>query len=294
MKLYSPATVKKLIEKYNFHFQKNWGQNFLIDGNIVHKIVETAGLNSEDIILEIGPGIGTLTRAVADKAAKVIVIEIDRNLKPILQETLSDHNNIDIFWGNALKIDFDRLISEKAGGQFGSGGKSYKLIANLPYYITTPLIMHVLESRFHVSAMVIMVQKEVAQRMTALPGTKDYGVLTLAVYYYSQPEILLRVPRTVFMPQPEVDSAVVRLTPREQPPGGIDSEEMFFRVIRSAFGQRRKTLANTLAGVAEGLDKSRMAQVLAGLGINPGRRGETLSFEEFAEVSNAVYRLAAK
>lgn len=288
MKLYSPATVRRIVEKYKFHFQKNLGQNFLIDGNIINKIVETAEVTGTDVVLEIGAGIGTLTRALAEKAGKVIVIEIDKNLQPILDETLAGCENIEIFWGNALKENFDELIRQKTGGLFGAGGKAYKVVANLPYYITSPLIMQALESHFNIDLMVIMVQKEVAERMSALPGNKDYGALTLGINYYSDPQRVTKVPKKVFMPQPEVESAVVKLKIRGTPPVMVDNEIIFFRVVRAAFGQRRKTLANALADTFEGFEKNDVTRLLAGIGIDPGRRGETLSFEEFARIANTI------
>lgn len=289
MKLYSPATVRQIIEKHKFRFQKSLGQNFLIDGNTVNRIVQTADLNEEDVVLEIGAGIGTLTRALAEKAARVVVIEIDRNLVPVLGETLAGCTNVDVFSGNALKTDFDALISEKTAGRYGKPGATYKVVANLPYYITTPLIMHALENHFNVGMMVIMVQKEVAERMTAVPGGKDYGALTLAVNFYTEPKIAFRVPKNVFMPPPDVESAVVRLRRREKPPAYIEDETTFFKTVRAAFGQRRKTLANALSTLEESRDKGWVTGLLTGIGIDPGRRGETLSFEEFALVANAIY-----
>lgn len=286
MKLYSPATVRQLADKYRFHFQKNLGQNFLIDGNIVHKIVDAANLTEEDVVLEIGAGIGTLTYALSEKAGRVIVVEIDKNLAPILSETLADRENITIHYGNALKTDFDALVSSLTGGTYGPGAKPYKIVANLPYYITTPLIMHALESHFNVSEIVIMVQKEVAERLTASPGNKDYGAITVSVNYYSKPETVIKVPKQVFIPQPEVESAVVRLQVRKEPPAFIYNEKTFFQVVRAAFGQRRKTLANTLTAVMG--DKNVVTQLLKDLGIDPIRRGETLSIEDYANISNAL------
>ena len=287
MKLYSPATVRQVIDKYKFTFQKNLGQNFLVDGNIVNKIVDAASLGSEDAVLEIGAGIGTLTSALADRAGKVVVIEIDKNLQPVLAETLSGYANIDMFWGNALKTDFDTLVEEKTRGQYGKNGRPFKVVANLPYYITTPLLMHALENRFNISLMILMVQKEVAERITAAPGSKDYGALTLGVNYYSDPQQVIKVPRKVFMPQPDVESVVVRLIPRKNPPASVENEQAFFLVVRAAFGQRRKTLLNALSSL--GVDKNKIGLMLPDLGIDPGRRGETLSFEEFAKVSNSLY-----
>lgn len=286
MKLYSPATVRYVIDKYKFHFQKSLGQNFLIDGNIINKITDGAGVTPEDTVLEIGAGIGTLTRALAEKAGKVIVIEIDKKLEPILNETLAGLNNIEIHWANALKVDWDELVREKTGGQFGKGGKPYKITANLPYYITTPLVMFALENHFNISQIVVMVQKEVAERLTASPGNKDYGALTLAVQYYSQPSLVTTVPKTVFIPQPEVESAVVRLDVMAEPPVEVRDEKMFFEVVKAAFGQRRKTIANNLGRITGGLEKAEINRFLSELGIDPGRRGETFTIEEFARIAN--------
>lgn len=294
MKLYSPATVKQIIDKYKFHFQKSLGQNFLIDGNIINKIVESANINSQDVVLEIGPGIGTLTCALADRAAKVIVIELDKNLVVILKETLAGYNNIEVISSDALKTNFDEIVSAKTDGQYGPGAKSYKVVANLPYYITTPLIMHAMESHFNIDLMVFMIQKEVAARMVAQPGSKDYGALTLGVGYYSEPQLVARVPKKVFMPQPEVESTVVRLKILDNPPVPVESEEVFFQVVRAAFGQRRKTLINALTGGMEGLDKNQIGQALSDSGINPERRGETLSFQEFASIANLISRNKTK
>ncbi len=288
MKLYSPATVRQIIDKYKFQFRKSLGQNFLIDGNIIRKIIRAAEINGDDFILEIGAGIGTLTRALAEEAAKVVVIEIDRNLLPILNETLAGCNNVDIVQGDAREIDFDSLMFEKTEGHCGQGRKPYKIVANLPYNIATPLIVYALERHFNIAAMVVMVQKEVAARMVASPGRKDYGALTIFVNYYSEPELLIRVPAKVFMPEPEVESMVVRLKPRSEPPAAVADADTFFRVVRASFGQRRKNLANTIAGLMEGLEKNQVIQMLSGLGIDPGRRGETLSFEEFTKIANAV------
>ncbi|WP_418791306.1 16S rRNA (adenine(1518)-N(6)/adenine(1519)-N(6))-dimethyltransferase RsmA [Phosphitispora sp. TUW77] len=292
MKLYSPAAVRQVLDKYEFVFQKRLGQNFLIDGNIINKIVDAASLDSEDTVLEIGAGIGALTSALAVKAGKVVTIEIDKNLQPLLEETLSAYTNIDLFWGNAVKTDFDALISEKTQGQFGKNGRPYKVVANLPYYITTPLLMHALENCFNISLIILMVQKEVADRIAAVPGTKDYGALTLGVNYYSNPQKVFKVPRKVFIPQPDVESAVIRLILRKHPPAQVINEQAFFCVVKAAFGQRRKTLLNALSSL--GIDKNQLSIILYDLGINPERRGETLSFEEFAGISNVLYPLISK
>lgn len=294
MKLYSPATVRQIVEKYGFRFQKSLGQNFLIDGNIVNKIAGSAELDRDDVVLEIGAGIGTLTSALAERAGKVIVIEIDRNLQPILAETLADFDNVEIVIGNALKTDFDQIVREKTGDQYGRAAKPYKLTANLPYYITTPLIMHALENHFNISTAVFMIQKEVAERITALPGGKDYGALTIGVNYFSEPQLVLRVPKMVFMPQPEVESAVLRLKVRENPPVHVEDEQLFFKVVKAAFGQRRKTLLNAISGLMPGMDKSEAARWMNVAGIDSGRRGETLSIEEFARLANTIYRLISE
>lgn len=290
MKLYSPATVRQIIDKYKFHFQKSLGQNFLIDGNIVNKIIDGAGIDNRDTVLEIGSGIGTLTRALAEKAGKVIVIELDRKLEPILEETLAGLDNIDIYWGNALKVNWDELIREKTAEEYGPGGKSYKIVANLPYYITTPLMMYALESHYNISRMVVMIQKEVAERLTAVPGTKDYGALTVAVNYYSQPGLVTYVPKTVFIPQPEVESAVVKLDILASPPVKVPDEETFFEVVKAAFGQRRKTLANTLGRFSSAVGKAELISLLTEVDIDPGRRGETLTLDEFAKVTEIIYK----
>lgn len=291
MKLYSPATVRQIVDKYKFHFQKSLGQNFLVDGNIVNKIVDGAGITKDDVVLEIGAGIGTLTRAMAEKAGKVIVIELDRNLKAILDETLDGLDNVTIHWGNALKADFDQLVENTTGGEFGPRGRSYKVVANLPYYITTPLIMHGLENHFNINVMVFMIQKEVAERITADPGGKDYGALTLAINYYTEPSTVTQVPRQVFIPQPEVESTVIRLDRRTEPPVEILNEGYFFKVVKAAFAQRRKTLANNLTGLLPGTEKSEVAKLLTELGIDPVRRGETLSLEEFARIANTFFQM---
>jgi 16S rRNA (adenine1518-N6/adenine1519-N6)-dimethyltransferase len=290
MKLYSPATVRQIIEKYRFRFQKSLGQNFLIDGNIVSKIVDSAELDGNDVVLEIGAGIGTLTSSLAERVGKVIVIEIDHNLQPILAETLADCDNVEIIIGNALKADFDQIIGERTAGQYGSGAKPYKVVANLPYYITTPLIMHALENHFNMSMAIFMIQKEVAERITAEPGGKEYGALTVGVNYYSDPQLVLRVPNKVFMPQPEVESALIRLKTRDKPPAHVEDERLFFKVVKAAFGQRRKTLLNAVSGIAPGIDKNVTAQMMAQIGIDSRRRGETLSLEEFARLANIIYK----
>lgn len=277
----SPGTVKDLIGRYNFRIKKNLGQNFLVDGNIINKIIATAGLTPGDVVVEIGPGLGSLTLEMAEKARQVIAIEIDRSLFPILSETLGGLNNVSLVEADALKTDFDRLVLEMVKEPV-----VYKVVANLPYYITTPLIMHLLEQRFSISHMVIMVQEEVARRLTARPGTREYGALTVAANYYARVEIAFRVPRSVFIPRPEVDSAVVSLEVREKPAVSVLNEEHFFNLVRAAFQQRRKTLVNALGGMRAGLPREKWSGIFSRAGIDPARRGETLNLHEFALLAN--------
>lgn len=283
MDLTAPSLVKNLMERYKFRCRKSLGQNFLVDANIVNKIVDAACVTENDTVLEIGPGLGVLTRAAAQKAAKVLAVEVDRGLVPILGDTLADLKNVQLVQGDALSIDFNRLLQQN-GGAAGAPGE-FKILANLPYYITTPLIMHILKSKFNFSLMVIMIQQEVAARLKAAPGGKDYGSLTVAVRYHTEVEYLFKVPRTVFIPRPEVDSAVVRLTRRAKPAVEVPDPDLLFRVVRGAFGQRRKTLLNALGSAFTDISRGSLEEILTSAGINPGRRGETLSLEEFASVS---------
>jgi len=286
--LTSPSAVRKIIQAHGFKVRKALGQNFLMDANIIEKIVRFADLTEQDLTFEIGPGLGVLTRRLARSAGRVIAVELDQNLLPILQETLADFPNAEVVHGDALKVDFDRLAEERTAGVFGRQGKKYKLVANLPYYITTPLLMHLLTNGFNLERLVVMMQREVADRLQASPGGKDYGSLSVAVQYYTVPEIVVRVPKTVFYPAPDVDSAVVRLTKREAPPVDVTSEELFFKVVRAAFGQRRKTLLNSLTG--SGLAaRETWLEVLSKTGIDPARRGETLSLQEFADLANTFW-----
>ena len=289
--LTSPTVVREIIRSHGFQVRKSLGQNFLLDANIIDRIVRQANISNQDLVFEIGPGLGVLTRRLAKEAGKVIAVELDNRLLPILAETLADYPNAEVIHGDALKVDFDQAAAERTGGQFGSQGKGYKLVANLPYYITTPILMHLITSGFHVDLLVVMMQKEVAERLQASPGSKDYGSLSVAVQYYTIPEIVVRVPKTVFYPAPDVESAVIRLTKRVEPPVQVTNEEDFFRVVRAAFGQRRKTLLNSLTG--SGLASKEVWQkVLAEAGIDPGRRGETLSIEEFAALANTFCLIA--
>ncbi len=284
-KLYSPAVIKEVMAKHNISFHKSLGQNFLIDGNMVRAIADAADLSPSDLVVEIGPGIGTLTQELAERAGRVAAVELDRGLLPVLAETLQAYPNVQVVSGDALQVDFNDLVLSS-----GWIGTEFKIIGNLPYYITTPLIMHVLEQGFNFSVFVLMVQKEVAQRIVAAPGTKDYGVLSLAVQYYTVPELALKVPRTVFMPRPEVDSAVLKLVRRRVPAVQVVDEVMLFKIIRAAFGQRRKTLLNALTNACLCSSKEELSTVCAAVGIDPGRRGETLSMEEFGALADALIK----
>ncbi len=274
----------EILQKYNFSFRKKFGQNFLIDGNILEKIVDAAQITDADCVLEIGPGIGTMTQYLAERAKAVVAVEIDTNLIPILQDTLSLYSNVKIINQDILKVDINRIVEEQ------NDGNPIKIVANLPYYITTPIIMSLLEKHVNLQSITIMVQKEVADRMQAGPGSKDYGALSLAVQYYTKPEIIAKVPASCFMPRPNVDSTVIRLTRYEQPPVKALDEEYLFAVIRASFNQRRKTLINGLSNAGNlGIDKERAAAVLEQMGLSAQVRGETLTLKQFTELSNCLY-----
>lgn len=279
--------TSEILKKYQFRMQKKYGQNFLIDANILHKIVEAAQITQEDCVLEIGPGIGTMTQYLAEKAGQVIAVEIDRGLIPILEDTLSPYHNVTILCEDILKVDLPALAKQ-------CGGRPIKVVANLPYYITTPIIMALFESRMPLLSITVMVQSEVAERMQTGPGTKDYGALSLAVQYYAKPEIVARVPAACFLPRPNVDSTVVRLIRYEKPPIDAADEAFLFAVIRASFNQRRKTLANGLAN-ADGLCVARgqVEAVLEEMGLSKTVRGETLTLEQFSELSNRLLRTGA-
>lgn len=281
-RLYSPAVIKEIIEKHGFKFSKSLGQNFLIDGNIIDKIIEESSINKSDGIIEIGPGIGTLTQKLCETADKVVAIELDKSLLPILAETLEEYNNVEIIHNDVLKVDINQLIEEKLEN------RTVKVVANLPYYITTPIIMKLLEEKLQIDKIVVMVQKEVALRMKATPGNKDYGALSVAVQYYSRPEIIVDVPKNVFMPRPNVDSAVIMLEVYNEPIIKLKNEKLFFQVIKAAFGQRRKTLLNALNSGID-LNKEDIEEILINTGIDPKRRGETLDINEFAKISDEIY-----
>jgi len=282
-KLGNPTSTIEILRKYNFTFQKKYGQNFLIDGNILDNIVQTAGINKEDFVVEIGPGIGSMTQYLAEAAKEVYAIEIDRVLIPILENTLAEYDNVTIINNDILKVDLKALAIEK------NNGKPIKIVANLPYYITTPIIMGIFESRVPVESITIMVQKEVAERMQVGPGTKDYGALSLAVQYYAKPEIVMIVPPTCFMPQPKVGSAVIKLVKHESIPVTVTDEKFMFSIIRASFNQRRKTLVNGLVNAQNlNLDKKAILDALEKMNLLPTTRGETLTLEQFANLSNLL------
>jgi 16S rRNA (adenine1518-N6/adenine1519-N6)-dimethyltransferase len=284
LKLTSPSTIKYIMDKYKFRFSKSLGQNFLIDEGTVSRIVTNAEVGPEDVVLEIGPGIGTMTQVLAERAEKVVAVEIDSALLPVLRETLEGFDNVTVVHGDILKVDVMALIREHFGD------RRPKVVANLPYYVTTPILMRFLEERVPVSEIVVMIQKEVAERMTASPSTKAYGSLSIAVQYYCEPSVLQKVPPTVFMPQPNVDSLVIRLKLREKPCVDLDDPEFFFRLVKAAFGQRRKTLLNALSNGLF-MPKEEILKALAAVEIEPSVRGEALTIEAFAKLSNAFSQM---
>ena len=278
-----PQNTIAVLQKYNFNFQKKFGQNFLIDTHVLEKIMDSAEITKEDCVLEIGPGIGTMTQYLAERAGRVVVVEIDKNLIPILQDTLSEYDNITIINDDILKVDINKIVEEL------NEGKPIKVVANLPYYITTPIIMGLFESRVPLQSITIMVQKEVADRMQVGPGTKDYGALSLAVQYYAKPEIVANVPPNCFIPRPNVGSAVIRLTRYEKPPVEVQDEKQMFALIRASFNQRRKTLMNGLGNASElHFSKEEIAQALEQMGLPLTIRGEALTLEQFANLSNLL------
>lgn len=278
-----PRNTIEVLQKYNFNFQKKFGQNFLIDTSVLDRIIAAAGITKDDCVLEVGPGIGTMTQYLAESAREVVAVEIDKNLIPILEDTLSEYDNVTVINDDILKVDVNRIVQEK------NGGRPIKVVANLPYYITTPIIMGLFENHVPLKSITIMVQKEAADRMQVGPGTKDYGALSLAVQYYAKPEIVANVPPNCFIPRPGVGSAVIRLTRYEQPPVHVEDERKMFGLIRASFGQRRKTLVNGLGNAPElGLAKEHVAAVLEEMGLSPTIRGEALTLEQFAELSNRL------
>lgn len=278
-----PHNTIAVLQKYNFNFQKKYGQNFLIDTRVLEKIINAADITKEDFVLEIGPGIGTMTQYLCEHAGKVVAVEIDRNLIPILEDTLSAYKNVEIIQQDILKMNINQLVEER------NQGKPIKVVANLPYYITTPIIMGLFESHVPIDSVTIMVQKEVAERMQVGPGTKEYGALSLAVQYYAQPEIVANVPPNCFMPRPKVGSAVIRLTRHREAPVQVKDEKQMFALIRASFNQRRKTLVNGLNNAPD-ITHSKEDIILAldKMGLSANVRGETLSLEQFAKLSDLL------
>lgn len=284
-KLSNPQRTIEVIKKYEFCFQKKFGQNFLIDGHVLDKIIAGAGVTKDDMVLEIGPGIGTMTQYLAEAAGKVVAVEIDRNLLPILQETLADYDNVKVIHADVLSLDLEKLVQEE------NGGRPIKVVANLPYYITTPIIMALFEQHVPLANVTVMVQKEVAARMKSGLGSKDYGALSLAVQYYAEPYIVANVPCNCFMPRPNVDSAVIRLTRYEEPPVQVKDEKMLFKIIRASFNQRRKTLQNGLNNSSElNFTKDQIAAAIAEAGFSPSVRGEALTLEQFAKLTDILLK----
>ena len=286
-RLSSHRATKEVVNKHNFKFSKSLGQNFLIDDNVIDRILEGARLSETDRIIEVGPGIGTLTREMGKVAENVVAIEIDKTLIPILKETLADLDNVEVVNEDILKVDVQGLINEKLNG------RPVKLVANLPYYITTPIVMKFLEEDIPVTDIVVMVQKEVADRMNAKPSTKDYGALSVAVQYYCDTEIVAKAPRHMFVPQPNVDSIVIGLHVRDEKKYVVDNEDIFFKTVKASFGQRRKTLLNSLGGLGF-LSKDQIREALQAANIDEKRRGETLSIDEFANLSNEINKFSSK
>lgn len=282
-KLSNPQVTIQTIKKYEFAFQKKFGQNFLIDDHVITKIINAAEITKDDLVLEIGPGIGTMTQYLAESAGKVIAVEIDKNLIPILGETLAEYDNVTIINEDILKLDINRLVEEE------NGGKPIKVVANLPYYITTPIIMGLFESHVPLQSITVMVQKEVADRMQVGPGSKDYGALSLAVQYYAKPYIAANVPPNCFIPRPGVGSAVIRLTRYEEPPVMVKDESLMFKLIRASFNQRRKTLQNGIANSPElPYSKVQVEKALEKMGLAANVRGESLTLAEFAKLSDTI------
>lgn len=283
MHLANPTNTIAVLNRYGFNFQKKFGQNFLIDENIVEKIVREAGVTKDDFVLEIGPGIGTMTQILCENAREVVAVEIDTKLIPILKEdTLRYYDNVTVINEDILKLDINKIVEEK------NNGKPIKVVANLPYYITTPIIMGLFENHVALDSITIMVQKEVADRMQVGPGTKDYGALSLAVQYYAKPEIVLNVPASCFMPRPNVDSAVIRLNRYQTPAYGVKNEKLLFNLIKASFLQRRKTMLNSVSNGLGNVTKEDLANALESMGLPKTVRGEALTLEQFVELSNLL------
>lgn len=280
-----PSNTIEILKKYNFNFQKRFGQNFLIDTHILEKIVDEAGIDEDDCVLEIGPGIGTMTQYLCERAGRVIAVEIDKALIPILNDTLSSYSNVEIINEDILKVDITNLCNKY------NNGRPIKVVANLPYYITTPIIMGLFESGCPLESITIMVQKEVADRMKCGPGSKDYGALSLAVQFYSNPEIVANVSPESFIPKPGVGSSVIRLTRYPKPPVEVDDEKYMFKLIRTAFNMRRKTMVNSLMSGSLGLTREEILSAIDKLNLSPQVRGEALTLEEFAALSNILSKV---
>ncbi|WP_432628252.1 16S rRNA (adenine(1518)-N(6)/adenine(1519)-N(6))-dimethyltransferase RsmA [Brotaphodocola sp.] len=282
-KLGNPKNTIEVIQKYGFAFQKKFGQNFLIDPHVLDKIISAAGVTKDDMVLEIGPGIGTMTQYLAEAAGRVVAVEIDNNLIPILQETLKDYENVTVIHNDILKVDIAELAEKY------NGGRPIKVVANLPYYITTPIIMGLFESHVPIDNITVMVQKEVADRMQEGPGSKNYGALSLAVQYYAEPYIVANVPPNCFIPRPSVGSAVIRLTRHKEAPVQTKDEQLMFRLIRASFNQRRKTLQNGLNNASDlHFTKEQIAKAIETMGLSPSVRGETLTLEQFARLTDLL------
>lgn len=282
----TPSATKEIINKYSFAFQKKFGQNFLIDSNVLESIIRGAEITKDDFVLEIGPGIGTMTQYLCEAARQVVAVEIDKMLIPILEDTLSEYDNVEVINQDVLKVDIKSLAKEK------NNGKPIKVVANLPYYITTPIIMGLFESGVPIDSITIMVQKEVADRMQTGPGSKDYGALSLAVQYYATAKVILNVSATCFMPRPNVDSAVIKLTRHKEPTVNVADEKLMFKIIRASFNQRRKTLVNGLKNSPElSFSKEQIVKAIERIGKPETIRGEALTLEEFAELANAFTEL---
>lgn len=278
-----PKNTIEILQKYNFTFQKKFGQNFLIDTRVLERIIAQAEITKDDMVLEIGPGIGTMTQYLCENAREVVAVEIDNSLIPILEDTLSEYNNVTVINDDILKVDINKLVEEH------NAGKPIKVVANLPYYITTPIIMGLFEKKVNVDSITVMVQKEVADRMKSGPGSKDYGALSLAVQYYSKPEIVANVPPNCFMPRPNVSSAVIRLKLYDEMAVKVENENLLFRLIRASFNQRRKTLVNGIKNSGElNYTKEQVVEALAKIGLNENIRGEALTLEQFGELSDIL------
>ena len=281
----NPQETIAVLQRYGFNFQKKFGQNFLIDTHVLDKIIGAAQIGPDDFVLEIGPGIGTMTQYLAEAAREVVAVEIDTKLIPILQDTLKEYDNVTVLNEDILKVDIRKIAEEK------NGGKPIKVVANLPYYITTPIIMGLFESEVPLDSITVMVQKEVADRMQVGPGTKDYGALSLAVQYYAEPYIVANVPPNCFIPRPAVGSAVIRLTRYQEKPVKVNDASFMFKIIRASFNQRRKTLQNGLYNSSElRIPKEKTVAALEEMGLTPTIRGEKLSLEEFAQLSDILGR----